>query len=619
MNKMCARVMSLVLGLCGGFTVLADEHSYSNPQQLRVGHIDLNLTVDFDQQQLIGSVVLDIEQVQRGASELVLDTRDLTIATVEAGDGNNWSPAPYALGTQDPVLGAALRIALPEGAAKVRINYASSPQSTGLQWLLPTQTAGGKLPYMYSQAQAIHARSFIPLQDSPAVRVTYRATIFTPPQLRAVMSAGNDPAAPLSGVYRFDMPQPIPSYLIALAVGDLHFKAMGKRTGVYAEPSVLPAAAAEFADTESMLEKVETMYGDYRWERYDLLILPPSFPWGGMENPRLSFITPTVIAGDKSLVGLIAHELAHSWSGNTVTNASWSDVWLNEGFTTYLTYRIMEVQYGVERANMERLLGYQSLQRNLAELSTADQRLVPDLRGRDPDDGFTEIPYEKGALLVTELEQAVGRPVFDEFLRQYFDHFAFRSITTREFLDFIDAVLVSEFPGQISLQRINLWIENPGLPEDAPVPVSPAFERVDAQRSLWLEGTLATGDLDSGGWSVHEWLHFLNGMPRQLQQSQMAALDATFSLTASSNSEIGHSWLLLAIRSHYQPAYASLRSYLLTIGRRKLILPLYKALLEDPAGRQMAAEIFARAKPGYQAVAVQSIDRLFAAQEKLAQ
>jgi leukotriene-A4 hydrolase len=611
MKKLCAQVVGLLLGICWGLVALADQHSFSNPEQLRVRHLDLKLTVDFEQQQLIGSVTLDIERVQQDARELVLDTRDLIIATVQAGDGQAWTSVNYALGVSDPLLGAPLRISLPDGASKVRISYASRPQSTGLQWLQGTQTAGGELPYMYSQAQAIHARSFIPLQDSPAVRVTYGATISTPPRLRAVMSAGNDPAAVLSGVFRFEMPQPIPSYLIALAVGDLHFKAMGERTGVYAEPAVLAAAAAEFADTESMLEKVEAIYGEYRWQRYDLLILPPSFPWGGMENPRLSFITPTVIAGDKSLVGLIAHELAHSWSGNTVTNASWEDIWLNEGFTTYLTYRIMELQYGVERANMERLLGYQSLQHSLAELPAADQRLVPDLRGRDPDDGFTEVAYEKGALLVTELEQAVGRPVFDEFLRQYFGHFAFRSINTEEFLTFLSATLVTEFPDQISLQRVNQWIEQPGLPAGSTVPVSAAFDRVDDLRGRWLAGELAASELNTGGWTVHEWLHFLNGMPAQLQLAQLAELDASFALTASNNSEIAHSWLLLAIRGHYEVAYGSLREYLLTIGRRKLILPLYRALLEDPAGRQMAEEIFATAKPGYQAVTVKSVEALF--------
>jgi leukotriene-A4 hydrolase len=614
MNKLWLRAIPLLLGLCWGLGASAGEHSYSNHQQVRVQHINLKLSVDFERQQLIGNVVLDFKRLRPDAQELVLDTRDLVIAAVQAGDGNGWTKAVYKLGNSDPVLGAALRITLPKDASKVRIDYATSPQSTGLQWLQPRQTAGGEFPYMYSQAQAIHARSFIPLQDSPAVRVTYSATIFTPPQLRAVMSAGNNPSAPLEGVFQFKMPQAIPSYLIALAVGDLHFKAMGKRTGVFAEPSVLQAAAAEFEDTESMLEKVESMYGDYRWQRYDLLILPPSFPWGGMENPRLSFITPTVIAGDKSLVGLIAHELAHSWSGNTVTNATWKDIWLNEGFTTYLTYRIMEAQYGVERADMERLLGYQSLQRNLADLPAADQRLLPDLRGRDPDDAFTEVPYEKGALLVTELEQAVGRPVFDEYLRQYFDHFAFRSITTQEFLDFLSATLIAEYPDKISMQRVKLWLENSGLPEGAPVPQSAAFEIVDTVRVSWLQEGIPAADLATDGWVVAQWLHFLNGMPQQLQLSQMSELDAAFSLTASSNSEIAHSWFLLAIHSGYEPAYAPLREYLQRIGRRKLIAPLYLALLESPAGRQMAEQIYAQAKPGYQAVTVRSIDALFEAE-----
>jgi aminopeptidase N len=612
MNTPARLVAGLILGLtCTSAALASDQHSFSNPEEIIVRHIALELTADFAQRQLIGNAVLTIEHRRKGMRELVLDTRDLLIGLVEISDGNGWQLARYRLDKPEPLLGSALRVEVLDTTREVRINYSTSPGATGLQWLEASQTAGGDQPYMYSQAQAIHARTFIPLQDSPAVRVSFEATIFTPPKLRAVMSAGNDPRAPRTGVYRFEMPQPIPSYLMALAVGDLEFAPMGERTGVYAEREVLAAAAAEFEDTEAMLEHVETMYGEYQWERYDLLILPPSFPWGGMENPRLSFITPTVIAGDKSLVGLIAHELAHSWSGNTVTNATWEDIWLNEGFTTYLTYRIMEAVYGEERANMERLLGYQDLQRDLAELAPADQRLVPDLSGRDPDDGFTNVPYEKGALLVTELEQAVGRPVFDEFLRQYFAHYAFRSLRTQEFLDFVSAVLVSEFPETVSMQRIRSWIEEPGLPEGAPVPESPAFERVDAARQRWLAGEVAAASLPTVDWTVHEWLHFLNGMPQRLSAVQMAELDEQFELTRSSNSEIVHSWLLLAIRNDYEPARTRLRDYLVQVGRRKLILPLYKALLEDEQGRLLAADIFAEARPGYQAVAVSSIEKLF--------
>jgi leukotriene-A4 hydrolase len=607
--------ITVLAGLCclvwSAGSLAADDHSYANPEQVLVRHLELDLTVDFKRQQLVGAVVLDLELQQPQVDTLVLDTRDLQISAVELGNGTDWVDTDYKLDQPEPMRGAALRISLKPDTRQVRVSYATSPTSTGLQWLQARQTADGKHPYMYSQAQAIHARSFVPLQDSPAVRVTYGATIHTPKALRAVMSAGNDPQAPLDGEHRFEMPQAIPSYLIALAVGDLDFEPMGERTGVYAEASVLAAAAAEFSDTQAMLEQVETMYGDYQWGRYDLLILPPSFPWGGMENPRLSFITPTVIAGDKSLVGLIAHELAHSWSGNTVTNASWEDVWLNEGFTTYLTYRIIEAVYGPQRADMERLLGYQSLQRNLADLPPADQRLQPDLTGRDPDDGFTEIPYEKGALLVTELERAVGRVEFDKFLTQYFSYFAFRSISTEQFLEFLDETLIAEYPSRISRQRLYEWLQKPGLPAGAPVPVSAVFDRVDEVRAAWLGGEVTTADLPTAAWTVFEWLHFLNGMPAQVSLPQLTALDASFGLTASSNSEIAHSWFLLAIRNSYEPAYPALREYLVRVGRRKLIVPLYRALLQSPEGRQMALEIFAQARPGYQSVAVATVDALF--------
>jgi hypothetical protein len=294
-----------------------------------------------------------------------------------------------------------------------------------------------------------------------------------------------------------------------------------------------------------------------------------------------------------------------------VTNATWEDIWLNEGFTTYLTYRIIEAVYGPERADMERLLGYQSLQRTLADLPPADQRLVPDLSGRDPDDGFSQIPYQKGALLVTELEQAVGRAAFDEFLRQYFMNFAFRSLSTVQFLEFVEATLIAEFPERVSRERIIEWIEQPGLPAGAPVPTSAVFERVDEVRAGWLSGKILTSDLPTADWTVFEWLHFLNGMPEQQDIKQLASLDARFDLTASSNSEIAHSWFLLAIRNNYAPAYPALREYLVRVGRRKLIVPLYRALLQTDAGRQMAEEIFTRARPGYQAVAVATVDALF--------
>lgn len=579
-----------------------DYHSFANPDEVKVTHLLLDLNVDFEQKILSGSVEIDYKKIDPSAKTLVLDTRDLTILNVTA----NGKDIPYVLSSQDSFLGAALTIELPLEGNTVKVEYHTSPQASGVQWLTPAQTAGKKQPFLFTQSQAIHARSFIPLQDSPQVRVTYEAKIHTPKALLAVMSAANDPNTPRDGEYEFSMPQPIPSYLIALAVGDLHFKAMGERTGVYSEASILDAAAAEFEDTESMLIATEETFGPYSWDRYDLLILPPSFPFGGMENPRLSFITPTVIAGDKSLVSLIAHELAHSWSGNTVTNATWRDLWLNEGFTTYLTYRIMEMVYGEKRFAMEAVLGRQDLQADIDTLPADDQILAIDLRGRDPDDVFSNIPYEKGALFLRELEQKVGRAEFDKFLLAYFKHFNFQSITTDQFVDYLELNLVKPHSDVLSMARINEWIHAPGVPAGAPEPQSDAFTVVDQARNDWLEGKISAKDILVTEWATHQWLYFLNNMPEKLTQEQLTELDAAFSLTQSHNNEIAHSWLLMSVKNWYEPAFPRLHDYLVSIGRNKLVKPLYKALSETPEGKKMAQKAFAEAKDAYHPLTVKA-------------
>ena len=579
-----------------------DYHSFANPESIKVIHLNLDLTVDFAKKVLVGTAQLDFQKVDPNATQLILDTRDLTINSVTAmGKEVN-----FDLAKGDSFLGAALTIDVPAAADSVLISYQTSPKASGVQWLTPEQTAGKKHPFLFTQAQAIHARSFIPLQDSPQVRMTYDAIIRTPKALLAVMSASNDPDTERDGVYEFSMPQPIPSYLIALAVGDLHFKSMGERTGVYSEQGILDAAADEFADTESMLIATEKAFGPYSWDRYDLLILPPSFPFGGMENPRLSFITPTVIAGDKSLVSLIAHELAHSWSGNTVTNATWRDLWLNEGFTTYLTYRIMQMVYGDERFEMEAVLGRQDLQADIDSLPAKDQIMAIDLRGRDPDDVFSNIPYEKGALFLRELEHQVGRENFDQFLLGYFEKFTFKSITTDQFVRYLEQTLLKEHSDQLSKQRIEQWIFQPGIPEDAPVPESEAFSIVDQARNAWLAGKTQADEINSEKWVVHQWLYFLNNMPEKLSQEQLADLDKVFALTHSKNNEIAHSWLLISVNNWYQPAFKRLHEYLTSIGRNKLVKPLYKALSQTPQGKVMAQKAFAEAKAGYHPLTVKA-------------
>lgn len=591
-----------------------DVHSYANPEQVRVKHVDLNLDVLFDRKMLKGTSTLTIERRQNDAKELKLDTRDLKIVKVEASsDGNTFSPTQFSLGEADKILGAPLSVQLPTQATKVRIDYETSPTASGVQWLEPAQTAGKKHPYVFTQSQSIHARSWIPLQDSPGVRVTYFAVIQVPKELRAVMSA-DSPAKryedTVPGVFRFEMREAIPSYLIALAAGDITFKSLGARTGVYTEPAMLDKAAKELEDTEKMIEATEKLYGPYRWGRYDILVLPPSFPYGGMENPRLTFATSTILAGDKSLVSLIAHELAHSWSGNLVTNATWRDFWLNEGFTTYLERRIVEAVYGRETEEMQAVLGRRTLEGLLAEFEARDQILHVDLNGRDPDDGSTEVPYEKGALFLRQLEETFGREKFDQFLKAYFDHFAFQSITTADFRAYLQKNLLDPNPQAAAKIPVEEWIEKPGLPVSAPKPQANAFAKVETQTKNWLVGLAPAVKLETKQWTTQEWLHFLQSLPAGLSEAQMKELDQAFGLTKSGNAEIAHVWLLAAIRNRYAPAYPRLEEYLTTIGRQKLIKPLYEELVKTPEGKQRAKAIFSKARAGYHPIAQTSVGKV---------
>jgi len=589
-----------------------DHHSYSNPEQVMVKHIDLDWDVLFDQKVLNGTAVLSLERAaSAGSAPLILDTRELKIAKAEASvDGESYGDAKFTLGSADPILGAPLTIELPEKAARVRITYSTSPSASGLQWLEPQQTGGKKHPFMFSQSQAIHARSWIPLQDSPKVRVTYSARVRTPKELLAVMSAENDANTPRDGDYALKMSQPVPSYLIAIAVGDLAFRPLGARTGVYAEQSVIDKAARELEDTEKMVEATEKIYGPYRWGRYDLLILPPSFPFGGMENPRLTFATPTILAGDKSLVSLVAHELAHSWSGNLVTNATWRDFWLNEGFTVYLERRIQEAVYGRAREEMEAVLGRQDLKQEMSTLDEKDEILHVDLKGRDPDEGLTQVAYEKGALFLRHLEETFGREEFDKFVRGYFDHYAFQSITTAQFVDYLKKNLLDKNPQLAAKVPVEEWIYQPGIPASAPLAVSDAFPNVEKQADAWMKGEIRASDLKFSDWSTQERLHFLRHLPEQLDRSKMEELDKAFGLTATGNSEIAHQWLLMSIRSRYEPAYPRLEEYLTAIGRRKLIKPLYDELVKTPEGRERAMAIYRKARPTYHPIAVTTLDEV---------
>lgn len=594
---------------------IVDEHSFAQPDKVRTTDLTLDLAVDFDKKTISGTATYALDWVDKAATQLVLDTRDLTIAKAEGlGADGQWSPLTFALSDKDKVLGSALTIEAPTRPAKVRVTYTTSPEASGLQWLAPSMTEGGKQPFMFSQSQQIHARSWVPLQDTPQIRFTYTAHVTAPADAMVLMSADNDPKAPRDGDYTFKMPQKIPSYLLAIAAGDLVFKPISERSGVWAEPAMVDKATAEFEDTEKMIGAAEGLYGPYRWGRYDLLVLPPSFPYGGMENPRLTFATPTVIVGDKSLVSLVAHELAHSWSGNLVTFATDKDSWLNEGTTTYVQGRITEALYGKDMADMEEVIDRDELKDEYKTLDPKLQRLsLKPGTLADPDDQSSATVYTKGAWFLQFLEKRFGRAVFDPWLKGYFDHFAFQSITTQQFREYLKANLIDKHPNVVTMQEVDQWLYEPGIPGNAPQVESGKFSTVNAARIAWQGSGQLPDKSITGAWSTQEWVHFIEGMPETLKAEQLAQLDAAYHFTGTPNGEIAMRWYPLAERSGYAAAREEMGKFLERVGRRKLILPIYKALVATPDGLAFAEQVFAKAKPATHPITAGSVEAILAA------
>jgi leukotriene-A4 hydrolase len=591
-------------GSAGQRVTAMDMHSHAEPNRVRARHVSLDLTIDFEHHQVRGTAQVAFDRPDPTAP-LVLDVQGLVVEGVTGEDGG---PRAFQVGPEDRNLGAPLTITLAGGDHQVRVAYHTTEHAAALQWLAPEQTRDGRQPFLFTQGESILTRSWIPLQDSPGVRITYDAAIRAPQPLTVVMSA-EQLGRGADGAWRFRMPQPIPPYLIALGCGALAFEPISARAGVWAEPSLVRAARDELVDTEAMIQAAEALFGPYRWGRYDLLVLPPSFPFGGMENPRLTFATPTVLAGDKSLVSLVAHELAHSWSGNLVTNATWRDFWLNEGFTVYCEQRIMERVFGPARSTLEKDLATRDLLREMAELAPWQQVLHTDLTGRHPDDGFSDIPYQKGALFLRRLEQLYGRERFDRFLRGYFDAHAFQSITTADFLAWLKKELFPTDPAKAALIDLDLWLEKPGLPPDAPRDASPALALVDAQVARWANGA-APASLVTAGWVTQQWQHFINTLPSDVPAERLAELDRSFGFTRSGNSEILCDWLVQAIKRGYHPADARLEEFLMNVGRRKFLKPLYSELARTPAGLTRAREIYTRARPRYHSVSTGTIDKI---------
>lgn len=584
-----------------------DPHSYANLNDVRTTHISLDLTVDFEAKEIRGTATLDIENMT-GADSLILDTDGLAIHEVTLDGGVKTG---FTLGARHEAFGAPLAIAITKETHHVTVHYSTGDDAKALQWLDPEQTAGKQKPFLFTQSQAILARSWIPCQDSPGARVTYDARITTRSDLMALMSAKNDTSLHADGIYTFRMDYRIPPYLFALAVGDVRFQSLGPRSGVYAEPVLLEKSAWEFADTEKMIDAAEKLYGPYRWGRYDILVLPPSFPYGGMENPLLTFATPTIIVGDRSLTALVAHELAHSWSGNLVTNRTWNDFWLNEGFTTYFEHRIMESVYGSAYDDMTAQLDFNDLRASIADVGedSPDTKLKQDLSGRDPDGVMSTVAYEKGFLFLRMCERTIGRERWDPFLRNWFDAYAFKSATTEDFLTVLRDSLIRGDRALEDKLLLDEWVYGTGLPANVPITESTELEKVDQAITQWRSGT-ALAKLDTRGWVTHHWKYFLTRLPIDMSLSDMHALDKAFQFTKSRNAEIASLWFGHVIEHRYASAYEELEEFLTSMGRRKFVRPLFRKMSVTPEGMALAQRIYKRARPTYHPVTRNTIDKM---------
>jgi leukotriene-A4 hydrolase len=592
-----------------------DIHTYAQPEEAVITHLNWVADIDFDEHIITATAVYDISK-SATAKSIILDINGLEIASVENQSG---VALAYEIGEDQPFLGSPLTIAISEGTSKIRISYRTSPGAEALQWLSPQQTSAETMPFLFTQSQAILCRSWIPVQDSPGIRFSYEAHVTVPEGMLALMSAKNPTARSASGEYDFVMQQPIPAYLMALAAGDISYQKLSARTGVYAEPTIIKAAAWEFEEMEKMVKAAENLYGPYQWEVYDLIVLPPSFPFGGMENPRLTFATPTILAGDRSLTSLVAHELAHSWSGNLVTNANWDDFWLNEGFTVYFEQRIMEVVYGRDYAEMLAVLSMQDLQQTIADLNSKgqqdDTKLKLDLEGRNPDDGMTDIAYNKGYFFLRLLEEKVGRETFDTFLKRYFTENEFKSMTTEAFIDILNRELFTANNLTVDADLYDSWIYGSGLPEKHPIPVSDLFDKVDEVIKEWAAGKLISKlisqeDLLTRKWSSHEWLHFIRQLPENMSLEQMQELDDYLQFTYTGNSEVLTAWMVHVIKHEYEPGYQNLENFLVSAGRRKFLVPLYGEMAKTDSGMAMARRIYEKARPNYHYVSTSTIDEM---------
>ena len=586
---------SLVFGSSG------DRCSLANIDAFQQRHIHLNWSIDFSQKSIVGHVDITLV-VLRACDTIILDSRDILVSSVTSSGQS----LPHCFGPEHAALGVPLHISVQSlflrtgDTVEIRVNYKTTARSPALQWLEPSQTAGGRHPYLFSQCQAIHCRSLAPLQDSPSVKATYSATVSVPASMRALMSAvcsnleGRLSEDKSTVAFSFEQKIPVPSYLIAVVVGDLAFADIGPRSRVWSEPEQLQAAASEFSETERFLQLGEELLTPYVWGRYDLLLLPPSFPYGGMENPCLTFVTPTLLAGDKSLVGVVAHEIAHSWTGNLVTAATWEHFWLNEGFTVMIERKILGKMYGESRFSFEALEGRHSMKNSVDAYGCEHcfTQLVPALDGIDPDDAFSSIPYEKGFNFLNYLQEAVGgAKFFDPWLKQWVSDQAYKSVTTNDFIShFVSFFAHADVGPQVDRSIFETfdwssWLVKPGMPDQDQMPNLDKSEAAAAEAlaTQLLDPSVPVDSDAMKTWFSGQICHMLDELltSKRMSRTQFLAMDAGYSLSGHSNSEIRFRSLRLGLQCGAEEVLASALNFVTSQGRMKYIRPLYRDMFKS--------------------------------------
>ncbi|OAL03456.1 leukotriene A-4 hydrolase [Phaeosphaeriaceae sp. SRC1lsM3a] len=615
-----------------------DPNTLSNYHNYVTRHTSVDFEIDFEKKRLVGSVVLKLESLVDEKVDVVLDSSFLDVSEAKV-DGQK---AEFKIGDRVDAYGSPLTVTLPKAIPKgktVEIEFAvaTTDKCTALQWMTPAQTSNKKHPYMFSQCQAIHSRSVFPCQDTPDVKSTFSFALRSPlPVLASGLPTGATDYQPPkkdgeSGTlkYTFEQPVAITSYLFAVASGDVACAAIGPRSTVWSGPEELLDCQRELeGEIEPFMKAVESIVKPtYQWTQYNVLILPPSFPYGGMENPVWTYATPSIISGDKQNIDVIAHELSHSWSGNLVSAASWEHFWLNEGWTTYLERRIQAAIHGEEHRHFSAIIGWKALEESIERYGKDHEytKLVIDLKGQDPDDAFSSIPYEKGFHALYQFELLLGKDKWDTFIPHYFETFKFKSIDSYDFKSCLIDFFAKDSEANKKLAEFD-WDKlfyapgYPPKPEFDQTMVKSCYELADKWEKLTTKNSSSDfkpHSSDVSGWVSNQSVVFLEriqGFADKLTSEQIHLLGHTYGYVDTQNIEVLSRYLSAGLMAKAKETYQPSADLVGRIGRMKFVRPMYRLLAL--ADRDLAVKTFEKNRDFYHPICRQMVEKDLLGDEK---